>query len=440
MQTKHASLQGFFHLIIATLLLVFGASLAFADEGEIVDASTETMDYYIQEFVVSAYYSPLPGQVRYAKGSYEADVYLNGRGTNGADGTEVFMGMLAAPKSYAFGTKIYLPGLGVGSVHDRGGAIVEKGNYHRIDVWMGHGDEGLTRAMNWGMRKVTGKVYYNKSTTGSLDYRVVSGEMPSWVKATKAVQQATQDFSKNLEEGSIDAEVITLKKTLVNLGYFSGEVRNNYFDTALTKAVIRFQIDAGLISSEKDSGAGYVGAKTRTALNKGVLTQATNTATSNKTEQISLTIQAGLGKDATGEEVKALQMALKGLGYYNGAIDGVYSDDVISAVFAFQKDQSVIQNAGDAGAGYFGEKTQKALAKALEKQQEKIKNLPAPKFSVLEGTPVDTFHASATLTNSIDELGAKSSIVESAFSNEGNDNIAQLQNMLAQQGFLPVKQ
>jgi 3D (Asp-Asp-Asp) domain-containing protein len=32
--------------------------------------------------------------------------------------------MLAAPKKYAFGTKIHLEGLGVGMVDDRGGAIV----------------------------------------------------------------------------------------------------------------------------------------------------------------------------------------------------------------------------------------------------------------------------------------------------------------------------
>jgi len=32
--------------------------------------------------------------------------------------------MVAAPKSYAFGTVIVIPGLGVGEVKDRGGAIV----------------------------------------------------------------------------------------------------------------------------------------------------------------------------------------------------------------------------------------------------------------------------------------------------------------------------
>jgi len=74
--------------------------------------------------MVSAYYSPLPAQRFYMRGSYEADKKLNGNGTNGADGTQVHVGMLAAPRTYPFGTQVKIPGLGVGTVHDRGGAIL----------------------------------------------------------------------------------------------------------------------------------------------------------------------------------------------------------------------------------------------------------------------------------------------------------------------------
>ncbi len=37
-------------------------------------------------FIVTAYYSPLPDQSFYLKGSYEADIRLNGNGTHGASG------------------------------------------------------------------------------------------------------------------------------------------------------------------------------------------------------------------------------------------------------------------------------------------------------------------------------------------------------------------
>jgi hypothetical protein len=33
-------------------------------------------------FIVTAYYSPIPGQSYYLKGSYEADIRLNGKGTH----------------------------------------------------------------------------------------------------------------------------------------------------------------------------------------------------------------------------------------------------------------------------------------------------------------------------------------------------------------------
>ena len=69
--------------------------------------------------------------------------------------------MLAAPKTYPFGTRVMIPGLGVGEVHDRGGAILARKGYDRIDVWMGRGEEGLSRALNWGARLVEGEVYFS---------------------------------------------------------------------------------------------------------------------------------------------------------------------------------------------------------------------------------------------------------------------------------------
>lgn len=119
-------------------------------------------------FIATAYYSPLPDQEKYYRGSYEADVKLNGEGIRASDGTLVFVGMIAAPKNYEFGTKIALDGIGVVSVHDRGGAINSGENTDRIDIWMGHGDEGLERTLAWGRREITGKIV-DKNTAVSLD-------------------------------------------------------------------------------------------------------------------------------------------------------------------------------------------------------------------------------------------------------------------------------
>lgn len=131
-----------------------------------------------RKFLVTAYYSPLPDQSFYTMGSYEADMILNGRGVRGADGTPVYTGMLAAPKSYPFGTQVYIPGLGMGEVHDRGGAIVTKAGYDRIDVWMGHGEEGLSRALNWGSRLVDGEVTFNPTEPATgFDYSWVNSKI-----------------------------------------------------------------------------------------------------------------------------------------------------------------------------------------------------------------------------------------------------------------------
>ena len=142
-----------------------------------VPALAEGAAMETRKLLVTAYYSPLPDQAFYIRGSYEADIRLNGRGTNGADGTEVYEGMLAAPKSYPFGTRVMIPGLGVGEVHDRGGAILAGKDYDRIDVWMGRGEEGLARALNWGARIVEGEVYFSADL-------VEPGLSFAWVNAT----------------------------------------------------------------------------------------------------------------------------------------------------------------------------------------------------------------------------------------------------------------
>jgi hypothetical protein len=82
--------------------------LTTVSQSVVVFADDAPMEVGSGKFIVTAYYSPLPNQSYYLKGSYEADLVLNGNGTNGASGKEVYIGMLAAPKKYPFGTKIHL--------------------------------------------------------------------------------------------------------------------------------------------------------------------------------------------------------------------------------------------------------------------------------------------------------------------------------------------
>jgi len=49
-----------------------------------VTVPTTEPDTGDRKFIVTAYYSPLPGQKKYSTGSYSGDIRLNGEGTHGA--------------------------------------------------------------------------------------------------------------------------------------------------------------------------------------------------------------------------------------------------------------------------------------------------------------------------------------------------------------------
>jgi 3D (Asp-Asp-Asp) domain-containing protein len=189
--------------IIAALTLVFQFAILVPATG------AESMPMEKRKLLVTAYYSPLPDQDFYIRGSYEADIRLNGRGTNGADGTEVYVGMLAAPRTYPFGTRVSIPGLGVGEVHDRGGAILAGKDYDRIDVWMGHGEEGLARALNWGARVVEGEVYFTA-------HQVEPGLSFGWVSSTlpEAFVQRLKNKSVKPSNTVSDSAPVTAPKTV----------------------------------------------------------------------------------------------------------------------------------------------------------------------------------------------------------------------------------
>jgi len=109
--------------------------------------------------ISTAYYSPEPGQGRYATGSLQGDRRLNGQGEWTADGTRPYAGTIAAPPEYTFGTRLYVDGYGSGTVHDRGGAIQRGRTHDRLDLWMGRGEEGLARSEAWGVREIEAAVF-----------------------------------------------------------------------------------------------------------------------------------------------------------------------------------------------------------------------------------------------------------------------------------------
>ena len=366
-------------VVVAQLL-----NFAFLDAGlttisveGLADAFAETSSPYEKNFSISAYYSPLPGQSHYVTGSYTGDIRLNGRGTNGADGTPVYAGMVAAPKSYSFGIKMYIPGIGMTAVHDRGGAIVEATydgsgpKYDRLDIWMGYGDKGLKRALNWGLRTVEVTIY---GVDSSIDENVIIGDytpdeknnqeyyyIPEYYEDAPSEVVPERLFPEDIWYLSEGDDVKSLQEYLANLGYFNG-VTNGYFGDDTRMAIYLFQKDKGLINSIADLGAGHLGPSTREALENEILS---------RREELAPSMNLGPSSSNSGS-VKKLQKALSLLGY-DVAVTGEYDEKTEKAVLKFQIDADILANASEYGAGYFGPKTLSSLIMKIDESLSKGK-------------------------------------------------------------------
>lgn len=303
----------------------------------------------VQYFDITAYYSPQPDQERYVTGSYEGDITLNGRGTNGADGTPVYAGMVAAPKTYPFGTKMYIKGIGTVAVHDRGGAIQPAGDtlrHDRLDIWMGYGDSGLRRALGWGRRVIEVTVYgVDPSIREEVSF---AGVIPAEVPLRKNVKPPM--FADDIWYMSHGAEVVKLQKTLESLGYFTAAV-NGFYGEETKIAVYRFQKDNNLFVDEKELGAGHTGPATRITLEKAFAER--------KKNKLPVGV---MGRGNQGDDVTRLQEVLRSLGY-GVKVTGVFDEQTETALYQFQLDQKIVKSQRERGAGFFGPKTLAALEK-----------------------------------------------------------------------------
>lgn len=313
---------------------------------------------YKKKFIVSSYYSPLPGQSYYFTGSYESDVRLNGEGVHMADGSVVFPGAAAAPKTYPFGTKMFVPGFGIVAIHDRGGAIKNS----RLDIWVGSGEEGLRRALGWGMRTLEVTVYgIDPSIQESVNFTDVP--MANLV----SILPRTKYFKSDLGDGDNGPAVAELQRFLKRLGYFSGDV-TGFFGDDTKQAVQKFQLEKKVVADVSDTGAGNFGPKTRVAL-EYLLEGEKSVALAKVPEGV-------LARGSTGEAVKNLQGFLAEYGTLN-AVNGTFDAVTVDALSRFQIDYGIISDANDKAAGYYGPKTKTAVSKVIsERYEPQIINSP----------------------------------------------------------------
>lgn len=377
------------------------------------ESTSDAVFPYTKTFTISAYYSPLPCQDRYTTGSYEGDIRLNGNGVHGADGTDVYPGMIAAPRSYAFGTKMDIPSIGIVAVHDRGGAIVASnspGYYDRLDVWMGYGDKGLKRALNWGKRTVEVVVYgANDSISEQItldgysaeetDRSQCGNEATSMPVVTESVEVKVEpktvetvsesevstissvsiNLATDLKSGDSGANVRHLQSELKRLNFYRGEITGYYGD--LTEhAVFKFQQSQKLVIERSSAFAGKFGPKTRDRMNEIVASRNYSSAmVAEATTKYRKTLVADAGETdqsipadrnrkrilATqlqfgmkGPDISALQKFLKEKGFFDGGLITEYFGPVtLEAVIEFQISNNIIKSKADKGAGVIDLKT-----------------------------------------------------------------------------------
>ena len=182
-----------------------------------------------------------------------------------------------------------IPGVGIVAVHDRGGAIVPanqgRGAYDRLDIWMGYGDKGLQRALNWGKRDIDVVVFginnnikeeiylpgYDISESIANDCSSTSNNSTIDVGTFDIAQSTTNSnsskFGFNLSIGNSGYEVTKLQKELKMLSYFRTDV-TGYYGPITEHAVFKFQQSQGLVNNKESQGAGVAGPKTRDRLNE----------------------------------------------------------------------------------------------------------------------------------------------------------------------------
>jgi len=346
-------------------------------------------------FIVTAYYSPMPDQKYYLKGSYKAEKRLNWEWIKWASWKWVFSGMLAAPKWYRFGTKIYLKWLWIWSVEDRWWAIVKAGNrgYYsdRIDVWMWYWDEGLRRALYWWKRKIKWYIV-NKNSKVNLDYNNISA--PLWVtkKLKPIIKKNDSIFSTSIWKWSNMKKIKSLQLFLKAIDLYSWKI-DWVYNEEIVGIIYNFQKENSIVNSEYDYWAGYFWPKTRKAFLKY-----SNKIVKDRQRREDLIIKyKALEEEAKKEakkeviiiwkpkfweisvRVRWLQKLLGFLWYFNYKDTAIFWKKTEKSIIKFQLDNNIILSEKSKSAWIFWPKTlsimEEKLKKELLKNKIKEKNL-----------------------------------------------------------------
>lgn len=135
--------------------------------------------------------------------------------------------------------------------------------------------------------------------------------------APASTEKTTAEKYATISQGQKGKHVMELQKKLESLGYFDGNPAGNYLSLT-TQAVKLFQHEAGIAET-------------------GVADNLTQTALNSKKAPKSPILNKSFKKGDKGDDVKRIQQRLNTKGYYGGSIDGVYGENLASAVAVYQQ-------------------------------------------------------------------------------------------------------
>lgn len=360
--------------IIAILLILLNIEASYA--------SIESEKSEFKKFIITAYYSPLPNQSIYLKWNYEDEVILNWAWIRWASGKWVYPGMLAAPKSYSFWTKIYLSWVWVGTVDDRWWAIVGSGSRgydaDRIDIWMGYGEEWLKRALTWWKRTVYWKIINENEAKDKDPINIEKFKI--WKVSLAKIKPANSIIPENIWKYSSEEDLKKAQEIFAKLGFYNWDIDWKY-NKLLIDAIADFQISNNLLSSSFDKSAWYYWVKTKAKLKEKYLAFLKNEEIA-KAEEAKKQKEIALYKEKTKEivdnfwtpknwevwnHVRNLQKTMKALWYFEEKDTAIFWPKTKESVINYQLEKWIIKSKNDTDAGIIWEKTQKSLQNDLIK-------------------------------------------------------------------------
>jgi len=204
----------------------------------------------------------------------------------------------------------------------------------------------------------------------------------------------------SITAGSPADNIKIVQQLLQKAGAFTGTI-DGVYGQDMIETIFQFQKKQGIVVERSDDGAGLYGPKTRTML-KSLLssediasivtvtpttapttttptttttgttdTNTTTTPTTTTTPQSDSIFGSNVFDGTKAEDIRGVQKMLKDLGYFNYEIDGLYNKRLVDAIYTFQLERKIVDNATEQGAGYYGPVTKSTVEEAHRAYLEK---------------------------------------------------------------------